>query len=75
MPNRTATASCATSAATASAAEQVIELPRAVPVYLTYLTVEMKGGILSFRPDPYAFDELAMPQMQFGARDEVALAF
>ena len=58
-----------------SAAEQVIELPRAVPVYLTYLTVEMKGGILSFRPDPYAFDELAMPQMQFGARDEVALAF
>jgi len=57
-----------------SALEQVIELPRPVPIYLTYLTVEMGGGELTFRPDPYEFDDLAMPQMRFGERDEVASA-
>jgi murein L,D-transpeptidase YcbB/YkuD len=55
-----------------SSHEQVIELPRAVPIYLTYLTVETSGGGLTFRPDPYRFDELAMPQMRFGEQDEVA---
>jgi murein L,D-transpeptidase YcbB/YkuD len=35
-----------------------------VPVYLTYLTVEPStiGGV-QFRPDPYGWDALAMPQM------------
>jgi murein L,D-transpeptidase YcbB/YkuD len=43
--------------------EQVIELPKAVPVYMTYLTVEADRGGVTFRPDPYGFDTLAMPQM------------
>lgn len=50
-----------------SALEQVIELPRPVPVYMTYLTVEPSAGSgVVFRPDPYGFDTLAMPQMEFG---------
>ena len=50
-----------------SAREQVIELPRPVPVYMTYLTVapSSPNGVV-FRPDPYGFDALAMPQMEFG---------
>ena len=43
--------------------EQRIELPRPVPIYLTYLTVEASGAGVRFRPDPYGFDALAMPQM------------
>ena len=44
--------------------EQRIDLPRPVPVYLTYLTVEPSpnAGVV-FRPDPYGWDTLAMPQM------------
>ncbi len=50
-----------------STLEQVIELPKPVPVYMTYLTVEPgEGNGILFRPDPYGFDALAMPQMQFG---------
>jgi murein L,D-transpeptidase YcbB/YkuD len=49
-----------------SSFEQIIELPRPVPVYMTYLTVEMTESGLTFRPDPYGFDHLAMPQMRFG---------
>ena len=43
--------------------EQIITLPRPVPVYMTYLTVEAQGGNVFFRPDPYGFDSLAVPQM------------
>ena len=44
--------------------EQYIALPRPVPIYLTYLTVapDARNGVI-FRPDPYGFDALAMPQM------------
>jgi murein L,D-transpeptidase YcbB/YkuD len=45
------------------APEQVINLPRPVPVYMTYLTVSAGPGGVMFRPDPYGFDALAMPQM------------
>ena len=45
------------------APEQIINLPRPVPVYMTYLTVEAGPGGVRFRPDPYGFDTLAMPQM------------
>ena len=48
--------------------EQVIPLPRAVPVYMTYLTVAPVDGGVMFRPDPYGFDALAMPQMFSGGR-------
>jgi L,D-transpeptidase YcbB len=52
--------------------EQIIELPRPVPVYMTYLTVAAAPGGVLFRPDPYGMDTLAMPQM-FG-RAQVASA-
>ena len=43
--------------------EQTFNLPRPVPVYLTYLTVEPSNNGVVFRPDPYGWDALAMPQM------------
>ena len=46
-----------------SSREQRIDLPRPVPIYLTYLTVAPRGNGIIFRPDPYGFDALAMPQM------------
>jgi len=45
--------------------EQHFDLPRPVPIYMTYLTVVPDGRGLVFRPDPYGFDALAMPQMEF----------
>ena len=55
-----------------SSREQVIPLPRPVPVFMTYLTVAPggEGGVI-FRPDPYGFDALAMPQM-FGGSSRIA---
>jgi L,D-transpeptidase YcbB len=48
--------------------EQRIDLPRPVPVYLTYLTVEPSPNMgVVFRPDRYGFDAQAMPQM-FGGQ-------
>ncbi len=49
-----------------SAPEQRIDLPRPVPVYMTYLTVAPAANGVMFRADPYGFDALAMPQM-FGS--------
>jgi murein L,D-transpeptidase YcbB/YkuD len=46
--------------------EQKIDLPKPVPVYMTYLTVEVGPTGVQFRPDPYDFDALAMPQMDYG---------
>ena len=43
--------------------EQNFDLPRPVPVYMTYLTVAWRGNGVEFRGDPYGFDALAMPQM------------
>jgi len=56
-----------------SPVEQRFDLPRPVPVYLTYLTVAGGPGGVVFRPDPYGFDAQAMPQM-FGAQNRVASA-
>ncbi len=56
-----------------SAPEQRIDLPRPVPVYMTYLTVRSTGNGVTFRPDPYGFDALAMPQM-FGSARTAATA-
>jgi murein L,D-transpeptidase YcbB/YkuD len=53
--------------------EERFELPRPVPVYLTYLTVTPSINGVIFRPDTYGFDELAMPQM-FGPSTSVASA-
>jgi murein L,D-transpeptidase YcbB/YkuD len=51
--------------------EQTFEVPRPVPVFMTYLTVAPKGNGVQFRPDPYGFDSLAMQQM-FGRGAELA---
>ena len=57
-----------------SSREQEFQLPRPVPVYMTYLTVQVfDNGVVQFRPDVYGFDALAMPQM-FGGSSQVALA-
>ena len=48
---------------THSQPEQLIELPKPVPVYMTYFTVSPAANGVIFRPDPYGFDDLAMPQM------------
>ncbi len=53
--------------------EQVIALPRPVPIYLTYLTVQTRGNGVVFLPDPYGWDALAMPQM-FGPATRIASA-
>ncbi len=59
--------------AVTSAREQRIDLPKPVPVYLTYLTVTPRGNGIVFQPDPYGFDALAMPQM-FGPAARIASA-
>lgn len=53
--------------------EQIIPLPKPVPIYMTYLTVSPRGNGVVFRPDPYGFDALAMPQM-FGTNLAMASA-
>ncbi len=55
------------------APEQKLDLPRPVPVFLTYLTVSASPGGVVFRPDPYGFDAQAMPQM-FGPQSRMASA-
>ena len=57
----------------ASPREQRFELPRPVPVYMTYLTVAATANGVMFRPDPYGLDALAMPQM-FGTSTQLASA-
>ncbi|WP_310468613.1 L,D-transpeptidase family protein [Sphingomonas sp.] len=57
----------------ASPLEQKFDLPRPVPIYLTYLTVAASPNGVTFRPDPYGLDALAMPQM-FGPASRIASA-
>ena len=56
-----------------SAREQRIDLPKPVPVYMTYLTVKPTANGVIFRDDPYGFDALAVPQM-FGSTTAAAEA-
>ena len=56
-----------------SGREEVVEAPRPVPVFMTYITVSARGNGIQFRPDPYRFDDLAMQQM-FGPGRELASA-
>jgi L,D-transpeptidase YcbB len=58
---------------TSDQTEHVLPLPRPVPVYMTYLTVTPTSNGVIFRPDPYGFDALAMPQM-FGGTTRIASA-
>jgi murein L,D-transpeptidase YcbB/YkuD len=53
--------------------EQYLPLPKPVPIYLTYLTVAASPNGVTFRPDPYGFDALAMPQM-FAERADTSIA-
>jgi murein L,D-transpeptidase YcbB/YkuD len=52
--------------------EEIFTLPKPVPVYMTYLTVQPRGNGLIFLPDTYGLDALAVPQMFGGA--EIASA-
>jgi murein L,D-transpeptidase YcbB/YkuD len=54
-----------------SVPEQRIDLPRPVPIYMTYLTVAPSQNGVVFREDRYGFDAQAMPQM-FGPETRVA---
>lgn len=56
-----------------SSREQEFQLPKPVPVYMTYLTVQPTAGGVVFRPDVYGFDAQAMPQM-FGGSSQLASA-
>jgi murein L,D-transpeptidase YcbB/YkuD len=47
--------------------EQTFPVPQPVPVFITYLTASARGNGVVFRPDPYGWDSLAMPQM-FGSQ-------
>ena len=48
--------------------EQAFQVPKPVPVYMTYLTVWPTGtGSVTFRADPYGLDALALPQMFGGS--------
>lgn len=47
--------------------EQTFPAPQPVPVFITYLTASARGNGVVFRPDPYGWDALAMPQM-FGSQ-------
>jgi murein L,D-transpeptidase YcbB/YkuD len=56
-----------------SGREEVVDAPRPVPVFMTYLTVTARGNGVQFRPDPYNFDDHAMQQM-FGPGRQLAFA-
>jgi murein L,D-transpeptidase YcbB/YkuD len=42
----------------ASAPEQHVQLPRGVPIYVTYLTAQADDGQLTFARDPYGYDRV-----------------
>jgi murein L,D-transpeptidase YcbB/YkuD len=57
----------------ASGAEERLDLPQPVPVFMTYFTVAPWGNGIQFRPDPYGYDDRAMQQM-FGGGKRIASA-
>ncbi|MGN6155649.1 MAG: L,D-transpeptidase family protein [Sphingomicrobium sp.] len=54
-----------------SSREQTFPATQPVPVFITYLTASARGNGVVFRPDPYGWDALAMPQM-FGSAEVAA---
>lgn len=54
-------------------AEQYVQAPQPVPVYMTYLTVEPSRGGVVFRGDPYDFDDRAAQRL-FGPPRQMASA-
>ncbi|MEJ7777656.1 MAG: L,D-transpeptidase family protein [Sphingomicrobium sp.] len=53
------------------AREKLVPVPSPVPVYMTYLTVEASRDGVTFRPDPYNFDDRATQRM-FGPPQQMA---
>ena len=47
-------------------AEIQVQLPRGVPVYLTYTTAQVRDGKLAYIPDPYGWDRA--PPTQFASK-------
>jgi L,D-transpeptidase YcbB len=50
-------------------AEQRVELPEVVPIYITYLTAMPQNGQIAFRPDVYARDGLAADSARLASMD------
>lgn len=47
-------------------AETQVQLPRGVPIYLTYVTVEARNGQLAWLADPYGWDGAAAAPLKAG---------
>lgn len=57
-----------------NAPETRIELPRPVPIYLTYLTLHADAGQLAIGPDPYSVDRVTRPGGERAAPDQASSA-
>ncbi|WP_458390110.1 L,D-transpeptidase family protein [Sphingomonas sp. F9_3S_D5_B_2] len=44
-------------------AEIQVQLPRGVPVYLTYITAQARNGQIAYLPDPYGWDSNSRSQL------------
>jgi L,D-transpeptidase YcbB len=44
-------------------AEIQVQLPQGVPIYLTYVTAQVRDGKLTYLDDPYGWDKAAPPQL------------
>jgi murein L,D-transpeptidase YcbB/YkuD len=45
-----------------------VQLPRGVPVYLTYTTAQVQGGKIAFFADPYRLDPTGASAAKVAAR-------
>jgi murein L,D-transpeptidase YcbB/YkuD len=44
-------------------AEIQVQLPQGVPIYLTYVTAQVRDGTITYLPDPYGWDKRASQQI------------
>ena len=44
-------------------AEIQVQLPQGVPIYLTYVTAQVRDGTIAYLPDPYGWDKRASQQI------------
>jgi murein L,D-transpeptidase YcbB/YkuD len=54
--------------------ETKVDLPRPVPVYLTYLTAHAEQGQIALGPDPYGLDAAKRPSLAVGRFEPATLA-
>ena len=41
-----------------------MQLPQGVPIFLTYVTAQVRDGTIAYLPDPYGLDKGALPKSQ-----------